>query len=266
MTETEAGAGPTGVQEEGVAGGGPGPSDGAHPVPVGATSNLVPLDRAPQGPWALATAGGKDATLALHRVRSTGREVRWALNIFEGNSGLVRFHGTPEAVLRSQTEALGLEPVFGYTHPLAFEEVLTGLLVDLRERGACGVIFGNLHLTEIRDWYGARVAAAGLAHLEPLWGTPTEQVVGTLIAHGFRSRVISVNLERGDPKWLGRELDHELLARFQEAGIDVCGEQGEYHTLVVDGPPFRRALDVEWGDPLEREGHRFLPLALRSGS
>lgn len=226
---------------------------------------MVSLDQAPKGPWALATAGGKDATLALHRARSAGREVRWALNIFEGNSGLVRFHGTPEVVLRAQTLALGLDPIFDRTHPRDFDQVLTDLLDDLRGRGACGVIFGNLHLTEIRDWYAARVAAAGLAHLEPLWGVSPMEVARSVVEEGFQARVISVNLERGDAAWLGQELDEELLGRFQEAGIDPCGEQGEYHTLVVDGPPFPSPLEVAWGEPLEREGHRFLILGLPPG-
>ncbi len=238
----------------------------ALPGGGGEEGGIVSLNQAPKGPWALATAGGKDATLALHRARAAGREVHWALNIFEGNSGLVRFHGTPKAVLRAQTAALGLDPVFDRTHPRDFDQVLTRLLEDLRGRGACGVIFGNLHLTEIRDWYAARVAAAGLAHLEPLWGVPPMEVARSVVEEGFRARVISVNLERGDAAWLGRELDEDLLSQFQEAGIDPCGEQGEYHTLVVDGPSFSSPVEVAWGEPLEREGHRFLTLGLPPGS
>ena len=225
----------------------------------------LPMDRAPRGPWALATAGGKDATLALHRARTAGLEVSWALNVFEGNSGLVRFHGTPEPMVRAQAQALGLEPVFGRTHPDDFDRVFSRLLEEVRGLGACGVIFGNLHLTEIRDWYADRVNAAGLAHLEPLWGEAPLDVARSVVQAGFQARVISVNLESGDPEWLGRTLDTDLLARFQASGIDPCGELGEYHTLVVDGPEFRRPLALTWGDAAEREGHRFLQLAVPPG-
>ncbi|TVR60972.1 MAG: hypothetical protein EA422_13230 [Gemmatimonadales bacterium] len=227
----------------------------------GKGGSLLPLESAPHGPWAVATAGGKDATLALHRARTAGLKVRWALNVLEGNSGLVRFHGTPEPVLRAQVEALGLEPVFGRTHPQDFDRVFSQLLREVQDLGACGVIFGNLHLTEIRDWYGERVAAAGLAHLEPLWDEAPMDVARSVVGDGFHARVISVNLESGDPGWLGCTLDGDLLARFQEAGIDPCGEQGEYHTLVVNGPGFRGPLPVRWGDAVEREGHRYLELA-----
>jgi uncharacterized protein (TIGR00290 family) len=212
-------------------------------------------------PWALATAAGKDATLALHRARAEGLEVRWALNIFEGNTGLVRFHGTPRALVEAQARALGLEPVFGETHPASFEEVLGTLLEDLRERGARGVIFGNLHLEEIRAWYEARVHGAGLLHREPLWGIPPREVVEEVVGLGFRATVTAVNLELGDPAWLGRELDPELLAGFlTREGMDPAGERGEYHTFVHHGPGFQAPVPFRVRGEAEREGHRFLAL------
>jgi len=214
------------------------------------------------GSWALATAGGKDATLALHRARSQGLQVRWGLNVLEGNSGRVRFHGTPRPVLEAQLRSLGLEPRLGRTHPRDFSAVLTELLNGLREAGARGVIFGNLHLSDIRDWYEERVVAAGLEHREPLWNESPEKVARGVVAEGFRARVISVNLELGDPEWLGRELTPELVDRFVAAGIDVCGERGEYHTLVTDGPGFSRPLEIRTLGEDEREGHRYLLLEL----
>lgn len=215
-----------------------------------------------EGPWALATAGGKDATLALHRARGHGLDVRWGLNVFEGNSGQVRFHGTPRPVLEAHLQRLGLEPRVGHTHPRDFEAVLNELLHGLREDGARGVVFGNLHLSEIRNWYEERVAAAGLEHREPLWNEPPEEVARGVVAQGFRARVVSVNLELGDPEWLGRELTHGLVDEFVGAGIDVCGERGEYHTLVTDGPGFSRPLGVRARGEEEREGHRVLRLEL----
>ena len=211
--------------------------------------------------WALATAGGKDATLALHRARSQGLEVRWALNVFEGNTGMVRFHGTPRPVLEAHVRALALEPRFDHTHPRGFEEVMDGLLAGLREEGARGVVFGNLHLADIRAWYEERVRGAGLEHREPLWGEDPEAVARDVVREGFTARVISVNLELGDPEWLGRPLDDGLVDEFVAAGIDVCGERGEYHTLVTDGPGFACPVEAQVTGEKEREGHRYLVLA-----
>lgn len=237
--------------------------------------------------WALATAGGKDATLALHRARGSGLEVRWALNVFEGSSGLVRFHGTPRGLLEAHVRALGLEPRFDETRPgssppdsgtpeprvgnsesraatpgpRTFGDALADLLQGLREEGATGVLFGNLHLADIRAWYEERVRAAGLKHREPLWGTPPSEVVQDVVALGFRARVISVNLEMARSEWLGRELDDELVDRFIAAGIDPCGERGEYHTFVYDGPGFRDPVPFQVEGEAEREGHRYLLLS-----
>lgn len=214
------------------------------------------------GEWAVATAGGKDATLALHRAREEGLQVRWGVNVFEGNSGQVRFHGTAELVLASQLQALGLEPRLRATHPRGFEEVLAELLAELKAEGARGIIFGNIHLEEIRSWYEARVREAGLEHREPLWGQSPGDVVRAVVEEGFQARVVSVNLELGDPRWLGQSLDPALLERFRTKGIDPCGEHGEYHTLVTNGPGFRWPLQVRVKGVDEREGHRTLDLAL----
>lgn len=210
--------------------------------------------------WILATAGGKDATLALHRARAGGMDVRWGLNVLEGNTGLVRFHGTPGSLLESHLDALGLEPLIGRTHPDGFEEVLAGLLRAGRDRGARGVIFGNLHLDDIREWYEERVRAAGLEHREPLWGRDPEAVVREVVALGYRTTVTSVNLETGDPDWLGRDLGLPLLDEFRAKDIDVAGERGEYHTFVSAGPGFLQAVPFEVEGREDREGHRFLRL------
>jgi uncharacterized protein (TIGR00290 family) len=223
----------------------------------------------PRGPWAMATAAGKDATFALHRARGEGLDIRWALNVFEGESGLVRFHGTPRPLVHAHARALGLEPVFGETDPgrgpddpdrVDFEEALRECLYRLREAGACGVLFGNLHLEEIRDWYASRVHGAGLVAHEPLWGIPPAEIARGVGEAGFRALVISVNLELGDPSWLGRHLDPELVSAFEAAGIDPAGEHGEYHTFVHDGPGFHSPVPFRVRGHAEREGHRFLLL------
>ena len=210
--------------------------------------------------WILATAGGKDATLALHRARAEGLQVRWGLNVFEGDTELVRFHGTPRSLLEVHLRALGLEPLLGRTHPRGFEEVFLELLARGREAGARGILFGNLHLTDIRDWYRQRVESAGIEHREPLWGTRPARVVREVVDLGYRTTITSVHLELGDPEWLGRELSPDLLDDFVSRGIDPAGERGEYHTFVSAGPGFSRSVPFRVTGRDEREGHRFLRL------
>lgn len=211
---------------------------------------------------ALATGAGKDATLAFHRARAGGLDVSWAFNVYEGTTGRVRFHGTPKELVAAHTSALELELVSDHTHPREFEEVFLDVLERLKERGVGGVVFGNVHLDGVRAWYEERTRAAGLEHVEPLWGEEPSELVRELIALGYRATVVSVDLERGDPAWLGRELTLSLVDEIEATGVDPCGEHGEYHTFVWDGPDFHRPLPIRTGEVVEMEGHRLVDLSL----
>lgn len=211
---------------------------------------------------ALATGAGKDATLAFHRARAEGLDVSWAFNVYEGTTGRVRFHGTPKELVVAHARALELELVTDHTHPREFEEVFLDVLERLKERGVGGVVFGNVHLDGVRAWYEERTRAVGLEHVEPLWGEEPSELVRELIALGYRATVVSVDLERGDPTWLGRELTLSLVDEIEAAGVDPCGEHGEYHTFVWDGPDFHRPLPIRTGEVVEMEGHRLVDLSL----
>jgi len=210
--------------------------------------------------WALATGAGKDATLALHRARAQGREVRYGFNVFDGDSGRVRFHGTRKDLVEAHGRSLGMEMLMDHTGPREFEPVFTGLLDALRERGVDGAVFGNIHLSDVRAWYEERSGAAGLRHLEPLWGEASRELAREFVDLGYRAVVVSVDLEHGDPDWLGRELDRELIDEIQAKGADPCGEHGEYHTFVWDGPAFRAPVAFRKGEEVEMKGHRLLDL------
>jgi uncharacterized protein (TIGR00290 family) len=211
--------------------------------------------------WALSWSGGKDAMLALDRAVRQGLDVRYLFNIYEGVSGLVRFHGVRRELIGAQAEALGLELVQMHTHPDDYAAAFDRVLDDLRARGVGGILFGNIHLADIRAWYEERVAARGLVQGDPLWGVAPAAVLDEFVERGYRARVVSVNLELGRAEWLGREFDRELATELVTAeGIDVAGERGEYHTFAYDGPLFRHPVRISAGEVFEREGHRILEL------
>lgn len=210
--------------------------------------------------YALSTGGGKDATLALHRARARGLEVPWAYSIHEGNTGRIRFHGTPASLVRAQAEALGLELLQAHTHPEDFESVYLDILDRWVSREAEGVVYGNIHLADVRGWYEERTRDRGLDHQEPLWGEDPGNLVREFIRAGYRAVVVGVHLEVGDPDWLGEELDERLVSEIEEAGADSCGERGEYHTFVWDGPLFRWPVPFRLGSRMEMDGHRFVDL------
>lgn len=215
--------------------------------------------------YALMSSGGKDSTLALDRARRLGLEVRYLANIYEGSTGRVRFHGVRAELIAEQARALGLQLLQAHTHPEPFEPVFLDLLKALKSRACTGVVFGNIHLADIRGWYEERVTGLGLEHVEPLWAEPGMELAYEVVERGYRALVVAVDLSQGAAAFLGRELDADLLTEIAIAdGLDPSGERGEYHTFVYDGPAFSQPVAIQPGDTIELEGHRFLDLVSRS--
>ncbi len=186
--------------------------------------------------------------------------MRWLVNLFEQSSGRVRFHGVRAELVRAQAAGLGLELVQRPVTPEGFEAAFRAALGELRARGCEAVAFGNVHLQEVRAWYEERVRAAGLTHLEPLWGSPPGKLVREFLDLGYGAVVVSVDLRLGKAGWVGAQVDEAFLRSVEEAGADPCGEFGEYHTFVFSGPAFLRPVRFRMGQLLEREGHRFVDL------
>ena len=213
-------------------------------------------------PCALFTSGGKDSTLALDRAIRRGMTVPFLANIHEGSSGRVRFHGTPVALIEAQARALGREFVGDHTHPDNFETTFRRVLGNLRDRGVDTVIFGNIHLADVRAWYEDLTRSFGFEHVEPLWGEPPGLLVREFVERGYRSVICSVDMKQGKREWLGREFDEPLILEIEAHGADACGEKGEYHSFAFAGPLFREPLPVRPGRRVEMEGHALVEIEL----
>jgi diphthine-ammonia ligase len=199
-------------------------------------------------------SGGKDSALALHRARVGGIQVTRLINFFESATGRVRFHGTRHEMLRAQVRATGIElRAIGTSWP-GMETRLSEELVTLREDGFAGVVFGDIHLADVRKWYEERVRAAGLEHVEPLWGESPAQLVREFVESGGRAVVTCVDLSRLDESWLGRIIDEAFLDEIAGTGADACGENGEYHSFAFRGPVFARQVDWQPGERRSEPG------------
>ena len=216
--------------------------------------------------YALMWSGGKDSALALQRARLAGLEVGRLLNFFEAASGRVRFHATRVELVQAQADALGVElRAIGTAWP-EMEGRLQLELVRLRENGFAGVVLGDIHLADVRAWYEERVTAAGLEHVEPIWGEPPMALVREFAESGGRAVITCVDRTQLDPSWLGRIIDERFPDEILVAGIDPCGENGEYHSFAFQGPMFNRP--VGWRPGEARADSRFsqLDVLLRDSS
>ncbi len=216
--------------------------------------------------YALFWSGGKDSLLALDRTRAAGLNVRRLVNIYEGSSGRVRFHGVRKELLEAQADALGIELLQKKTGPETFEQAFVRALEELKELGVSGIIFGNIHLADIRAWYEERTTGRGFEHVEPLWGCSPSSLVREFVGRGHQARVVSVFLTCGRREWLGRDFSEEFIGELENCeNVDVCGERGEYHSFAFGGPLFSRLLELRAASQFEMENHLILDVSLAHG-
>jgi uncharacterized protein (TIGR00290 family) len=193
---------------------------------------------------ALSWSGGKDSALALWTLRRQGTPPALLLTTFDEVSGTIPHHGVALDLVREQAAAAGLPLV-----PIAIPPAAANETYEDRLRTAFAtppldavgeVAFGDLFLADLRRYREQRMAEAGMRARFPLWGSDTHTLARTFVAVGFRAVVVSVD-ERLEPELVGRELDGALLDALP-AGVDPCGENGEFHTFVYAGPIYDRPL------------------------
>lgn len=212
-------------------------------------------------PHALMWSGGKDSYLAFTRAKKQGFQVSTLVNFYDRDSGRVRFHATRCELIEAQAFALGLRLHQHATKPEGYEAAFRAALAQLRDAGYHGVVFGDIHLADVRAWFEERVRAAGLEHVEPLWGEPPAALLDEFVESGASAVVTCVELAKLPAAWLGRSIDEGFaadIARYPY--VDPCGERGEYHSFVYAGPLFSRP--VTWRPGGIREDGGFAQLEL----
>jgi uncharacterized protein (TIGR00290 family) len=134
------------------------------------------------------------------------------------------------------------------------EARLTVALAALQSEGFAGVVFGDIHLADVRDWYETRVRAAGLEHIEPIWGEDPAQLVREFVDTGARAVITCVDLSRLDSSWLGRIIDERFLDEIGATHADPSGENGEFHSFAFQGPAFSHPVSWRPGEMRSEPG------------
>lgn len=187
-------------------------------------------------------SGGKDSCLALWRAQQLGLDVHTLLVMFEEGGERSRSHALPAALLERQAGALELELMMRRASWADYERVFTDALRDLRMRGYDCAVFGDIDLQAHRDWEERVCAAAGITAVLPLWLRDRRALAAEVIDAGFRSVIVCVDSKHLPDEFCGREYDRSFLADLP-ASVDACGENGEFHTFVYDGPNFARPVE-----------------------
>jgi uncharacterized protein (TIGR00290 family) len=215
-------------------------------------------------------SGGKDSCLALWRARQAGLNVAAAINVLDETGERNRSHGVPRALLEAQARALDLELVAPVASWRDYEARFVAALEELAARGFEAAVFGDIDLQAHRDWEEKVCAQAGLECHLPLWHEPRLELAHEVLRLGFRAIVVCVDSRFLDDRFCGRLYDAAFIAELP-AGVDACGENGEFHTFVYDGPGFRTpvrhalANTESYTAPAELGGVRYCFARLESG-
>lgn len=207
-------------------------------------------------------SGGKDACLALYEAMREGRRPAFLMTMVEADGLSTRGHGIPLEVVREQARLLGIPLA---TFPTTFEgygEAFDEAARGFKGRGVEVGVFGDIELEEHRVWIEEKCASLGIRALLPLWNRARSELARDLLEAGFRAMVVSARDGRLDRAYLGRMLDDGFFAELSDMGLDAFGEEGEYHTLVVDGPIFSSPLPIRAGGVRHEDGHWLLDVSL----
>ena len=191
-------------------------------------------------------SGGKDSCLACYKAIKSGINVKYLLNFISREYKRCCFHGLEAKILRMQSELAGIQLVQKETSPdmKKYEEEFKSAVQELKSKGINQMIFGDVYLNEHREWVERVCSELNSQAIEPLWNVPPEKVVEEFIESGFKAIVVSAKADLFGRDFVGRYVDSNFLEELKQRKICPCGENGEFHTLVVEGPIFKGKIEV----------------------
>jgi uncharacterized protein (TIGR00290 family) len=220
----------------------------------------------------VAWSSGKDSAFALHEVRRASAleregelEVVGLLTTLTEDYGRVSMHGVREEILDLQAEALGL-PCLKVRIPAGcvnaeYERAMGDAVAAAMADGVERIVFGDLFLEDVRAYRERMLSGSGIAPVFPLWGRPTASLAAEMVAAGLEARIVCVDPRKLPPAFAGRTFDATFLSELPE-GVDPCGENGEFHTCVTDGPMFGKPVPAVPGETVTRDGFVFADLRI----
>jgi uncharacterized protein (TIGR00290 family) len=212
----------------------------------------------------IAWSSGKDSAWALHVVRQSGDyDVVGALTTVNRTFARVAMHGVRQQLLEMQIAAAGLTPVLVHIpYPCSndiYEQAMAAAVAQAKADGITHIIFGDLFLEDIRAYRVEKLKQTGITPVFPLWLKPTDALARDMIAGGLEAHLATVDLKKLSADFAGRRFDTALLGDLP-AGIDPCGENGEFHSFVFAGPMLARSIPVRVGETVERDGFAYADL------
>ncbi|MDI6888166.1 MAG: diphthine--ammonia ligase [Methanocellales archaeon] len=205
-------------------------------------------------------SGGKESCLACYKAMQDDFVVSYLLNFMDKDGERSRAHGLRIELLRLQSDAIGIPIILKPTTWETYEQVFKNTVSELKQIGVEEGIFGDIDLQEHRDWVERVCAEVGIKPILPLWSKKRERVLEEFIRAGFEAIVVATKADFLGEEWLGCRVDRKFRRELSNKQIDLCGEAGEYHTFVIDGPIFRKRINILESAKVLRNGRWFLEI------
>ena len=212
----------------------------------------------------LSWSSGKDRAWSLHLLRQQSEyEIVGLLTTFNQAVNRVAMHAVRRSLVEAQAQAAGI-PLWDVDLPWPcsnadYERIMKGVCDQAVAQGITAIAFGDLFLADVRAYGERQLKGTGLEPLFPLWQIPTQELAYEMVRSGLRAKLVCVDPRKLAPEFVGRDFDEHLLADLP-AGVDPCGENGEFHTFAFDGPIFSRPVDFTLGEVVRRDSFVFRDL------
>ncbi len=206
-------------------------------------------------------SGGKDCAQACWRAIQKGMSVSSLLNMVTPDGVRGWTHGLPSWVIDLQAKALEIPIIQVPTSLEDYDRKFREAVSALAKKGITGGIFGTIDVPEHRQWSKDICAGTGVTPYLPLWDEDQTDILKRFIDAGFRAVIVATDAARMGEEWLGREIDRSFLERISKMpGITPCGEDGEYHTFVYDGPVFKKRIEITKSRKIKRGSHWYFEI------
>jgi uncharacterized protein (TIGR00290 family) len=202
-------------------------------------------------------SGGKDSTLALYKVLKEGKyDVQSLFTTISHQLRRITMHGVREELLDLQAKALSL-PLKKLELPASntmdlYNELMQIQMDVFKKEGVSHSIFGDIHLEDLKKYREEELQKVNLQAVFPLWKQPVSEIIHEFIDLGFKAVVVCANARYLDKSFVGRTLDADFIKDLPKE-VDVCGENGEFHSFVYDGPIFENSVPIELGEVVYRD-------------
>lgn len=201
-------------------------------------------------------SGGKDSCYAGYQAMLGGYEIKFLLNFISKEYKRCCFHGIESRLLETQAEGIGIPLVQKEVSPnmADYEKEFKNAVLELKTNGIEGMVFGDVYLEEHKNWVERVCKELEIEPIEPLWNMEPKKVVTEFINAGFKAIVVSAKADLFTGKDIGRKIDLSFLGDITKRNICPCGENGEFHTFVYDGPIFKKRIKILKTEKILREG------------